>query len=636
MKRKTALLLIVTMLFSVIFSSNYAVVNAAEDEEKHEYTDQYNGDSLLAQYSTAEIAAMYPEFSSYLARELRELKTDISVREFDIRKEDIGAIYFSVVCENPDIFYVFSTRFETTANYGTGKIVSIRPEYFFNLEDIPAKIEQFNQKVDNILKGVTQSWSDIIKARYIHDMLAHYTEYDTKYEEISDSDYDLFRVQMRIYTAYGALVDNNAVCEGYALAYKYLLSRVGVKAYYIQSVKKRHAWNMVQTGGKFYHVDITHDDPTCDNLGRVNHDNFFKSDRWVLNDGDNEHTDWITNLKADDTTFDNAWWNSVNTMIYRSGDYDYYINQVYTSSVYAALTRREISTGAEEVIAELKTRWKVKDIPNAFWERAFSYVTSDGKYFYYNDTTSVYRTLIGGTGIEKVYTKPSSNSNDIYGVAFKSDGQLYATIKENPNVKDVVYKLNITAEEPDTNPTNPTEPQGSTAETTEPVSENFTQPTTAPEPTTSSATEPASEAVTVIKRSITLYLKHSSKLTITPKVSYTFSSSKKSVATVTISGVITAKKAGKAVITAKGASVIFKITVTVKNPRLNVTKKTIKKKNSFTLKVIGGSGKITYKVGNSKIVKINTKGKVTGKKKGKTTITVTVCGLKLKCKVTVE
>ena len=609
MIRKTALLLIITMLLSVVFSAPYSVVSAAEGDQEN--TDHYDKDSLLAQYSTAEIAAMYPDFGVYLAEKLRAFETDISVRDFDISKEDIGAIFYSVLCENPDIFYVFSTRFESTANYNTGKIVSIRPEYYFNTEDIPQKIEEFNQKANNILSGVNPSWNDVIKARYIHDMLAHYTEYDTKYEQINDSDYELFRQQMRIYTSFGALVDNNAVCEGYAMAYKYLLSKVGVKSYYVQNTKKRHAWNMVQIDGKFYHVDITHDDPTCDNLGRVNHDSFLKSDSWYLNHGDDDHTYWITNLKADDTSFDNAWWNNINTMIYRCDGYDYYVNQVYTSSVYAAVTRRNISTGAEEVMATVKTRWKVKDIPNAFWERAFSYITSDGKYFYYNDTSSVYRMSIGSSASQKVYTKPSSETNDIYGVAFKSDGQLYATIKESPNVEDVIYKLNVTAE-PVTEPTKPTEPQGSTAETTEPVSENYTKPTTVTQPVTSPVTEPTTPAPVIIKKKLSLYIKRSSKLTLTPKGKYKFSSSKKSVATVSSKGVITAKKAGKAVITAKGSSVIFKITVTVKNPKLNVTKKTIKKKKSFTLKVIGGSGRITYKAGNSKIVKINTKGKVTG------------------------
>lgn len=658
--KKIAVILIVTMLFSVVFGSNTVSASSADGQEN---TDQYSAGSLLEQYSTAEIVAMYPEFSEHLASELRVYSTDISVRDYDLYKDSIGAIYFSVLCENPDIFYVISTRFQTTATYETGKVVSIRPEYYFNIEDIPARIDDFNRSADNILSGVDSSWSDVIKARYIHDMLAHYTEYDTKYERIDDSDYELFRVQMRIYSSYGALVDNNAVCEGYSLAYKYLLSKVGVKCYYIQSQKNHHSWNMVEMNGKVYHVDITHDDPTYDNLGRVYHSNFFKSDAWIKNDGNSEHSDWTTNLKADDTTYDNAWWNDVSTMIYRYNGYEYYINQSYTSSIYAALIRRNTSTGAEETLSILKTRWKVKDIPNAFWERAFCYLTSDGQYLYYNDTSSVYRMGINSTTQENVYTKPSNISNDIYGLAFRPNGQLYATIKASPNDKDILYKLNIQAQTP-TNPTESTEPTGSTETTetqqdttgatetqdntgatepqestgtaTEPTSETVTQPT-ATEPITAAPTQPTTAApLPVVKKSMTVYIKRTIKLSLKPAGTYKYSTNDSKKATVSSKGVITTKKAGKAIITAKGKSVIFKITLTIKNPRLNVTKKTIKKKKSFTLKVIGGSGKITYIVANKKIITINKKGKVTGKKKGTTTITVKVCGRTLKCKVTVK
>lgn len=636
MKKRIAFVLIVSMLFSIVFGANTAIVNAAD---KHKTTDQYSVDTLLARYSTAEIVSMYPELSAFLAEKLRNCETDISVRDYNISKDDIGAVYFSVVCENPDIFYVFSTRFETTAVYETGQVISIRPEYYFDGEEIPAKIEEFNNKTEQILSGVDRSWSDVIKARYIHDMLAHYAEYDTKYETISDENYPLFRVQMRIYSAYGAIVDNNAVCEGFALAYKYLLSKVGVRCYYIQSVKNRHAWNIVQTEGKFYHVDITHDDLTYDNLGRVNHNNFFKSDNWFANDGDSEHTDWITNLKADDTSFDNAWWNSVTTVIYRNNSYDYYINQTYTSSIYAAVSRRNIYTGEVEVLSVLKTRWWNFDVANAYYGRAFSYITSDGTYFYYNDNENVYRMSVNGGTAVKVYSKSSGLEGCIYGVAFKLDGQLYATIKKSPNEKDIIIKLNIQVQPP-TEPTETqqgstatTEPQESTSPVTEPPSENFTQPT---EPITAAPTEPETVEPAVVKKSLKTYIKRKITLTLKPAGSYKFSSSNKSVAAVSSKGVITAKKKGKAIITAKSSSVIFKITLTVKNPKLNYTKKTIRKNKSFKLKVTGGSGKIVYTTSNKKIATIKGKGKIIGKKKGKTTITVKVCGLRLKCKVTVK
>lgn len=634
--KKLAVLFVVSMMFGIIFCCAPAA-SAAEPE--HEFTDQYDSDTMLADYSTAEIVAMYPEFSSYLAAELRSLHTDIDVRDYDFNNKDIGAIYFSVVCENPDIFYVFPISLETTSSFSTGKIVSIRPEFYFNIEDIPAKIKEFNAKVELMLSGIDMSWNDVTKARYLHDMLAQYTEYDTKYETISSSDYELYRVQMRIYTAFGAIVDNNAVCEGYAMAYRYLLSKAGVKSYYVQSVKKRHAWNLVEIGGKVYHVDITHDDPTYDNLGRVNHNNFLKSDNYINNDGDPEHVDWVTNLKASDTAYDNAWWNDVNTIIFRYNGYDYYVNQVYTSSIYAALTRRDISTGETEILKTLKTRWFVENEKDAFWERAFSYITSDGEYLYFNDTDSVYRMPVGSKIAEKIYTKPDSSTGDIYGIAFKTDGYLYTTIKNDPNAQDIIYKLGVQVQTPSVSDSSQDSSTGATEPSlggaTEPSSADITKPTET-EPITALTTKETTPKPVTVKKSISTYIKRSVSLTLTPKANYKFTSSKKTVAKVSSKGVIKALKAGKTTITAKSATVVFKITVTVKNPKLNYTKKSIKNKKSFKLKVTGGSGKITFKTSNKKIATINSSGKVTAKKKGKATITVKVCGLTLKCKVTVK
>ncbi len=644
MRQKIALLIVISMLFGIVFGANVTTANAAGD---HEYTDQYDSDTMLGQYSTAEIVAMYPEFSEYLARELRALNTDIDVADYGFNKQNIGAIFFSIVCENPDIFYVFPISFETTANVASGNIISIRPEFYFDANEIPAKINTFNQKANKILAGIDSGWSDVVKARYLHDTLAQYTEYDTKYETISTSDYELYRQQMRIYTSYGAIVDNNAVCEGYAMAYKYLLSRVGIESAYVQSIKKRHAWNMVNINGNYYHVDITHDDPTYDTLGRVYHDSFLKSDNYFNNDNNAEHDSWVTSIRASDTTYDNAWWHSVCTVIYRYGGYDYYIDQRYTNSIYAALTRRNTSTGETEVLKTVKTRWYVKGQANAFWDSAFSYIAADGTYLYYNDTSNVYRVAISGGSAEKVYTKPSSITGDIYGLTFKSNGILYITTKESPNDEGTVHKLSITAAEPtvpsnpsgETDPSNPTDPSGSTdpsSDNTDPTSTNPTN-TTDTEPITAAPTK-ATEAPkpTTVKRSISIYLKQTVTLTLTPKGAYKYSTSNKKVATVTSKGVIKGVKAGKVIITAKSSKVIFKLTVTVKKPKLNYTKKTIKRKKSFKLKVIGGSGKITLKNSNAKVITVKSSGKIVAKKKGKATVTVKVCGLTLKCKVTVK
>ena len=117
----------------------------------------------------------------------------------------------------------------------------------------------------------------------------------------------------------------------------------------------------------------------------------------------------------------------------------------------------------------------------------------------------------------------------------------------------------------------------------------------------------------------------------------TFTSSNKNVATVNSSGTIVAKKAGTATITLKNSGVTAKVKVTVKNPYLNVTKKTLRVKKTLTLKVNGAVGKVTFKSSNKKIADVNvTTGKITAKKAGKAVITASFNKRTVKCKITVK
>mgnify|MGYP004517933943 CR=1 FL=1 len=74
--------------------------------------------------------------------------------------------------------------------------------------------------------------------------------------------------------------------------------------------------------------------------------------------------------------------------------------------------------------------------------------------------------------------------------------------------------------------------------------------------------------------------------------------------------------------------------------KLSATKKTLKVKKSYTLKVSGlayGDSVKSFKSSKKKVAAVNKKGKITAKKKGSATITVTLkSGKTAKCKITVK
>ncbi len=125
----------------------------------------------------------------------------------------------------------------------------------------------------------------------------------------------------------------------------------------------------------------------------------------------------------------------------------------------------------------------------------------------------------------------------------------------------------------------------------------------------------------------------------------TFKSSNSAIASVASSGVITAKKSGTAYITVVSGSKSKKCKVVVKKApssiKLNARSKTIRRKKTFQLKTTltkgSVSNKITYKSSNSKVASVSSSGKITAKKNGKATITVTTFnGKKASIKITVK
>ena len=154
-------------------------------------------------------------------------------------------------------------------------------------------------------------------------------------------------------------------------------------------------------------------------------------------------------------------------------------------------------------------------------------------------------------------------------------------------------------------------------------------------PTQTQPQETAATGVSLSKGKVTLGVKETFQLTaaVNPagaSQKVTFSSSKKSVATVSQAGKITAKKTGKAVITAttangKQASCTVVVKKAPKRVTLNAKTKSLKKGKTFKIKVrLAGaaSNQITYRSNKPKVASVSKTGKVTAKKKGRATITV--------------
>lgn len=95
--------------------------------------------------------------------------------------------------------------------------------------------------------------SDYGKVCAVYDYICEHTAYD--YENLEDEEYKLK------YTAYAALIDEKAVCQGYALLFYRMMLELGVDSRLIAGTGNggAHGWNIVEIGGNYYNVDATWD-----------------------------------------------------------------------------------------------------------------------------------------------------------------------------------------------------------------------------------------------------------------------------------------------------------------------------------------------------------------------------------------
>lgn len=204
------------------------------------------------------------------------------------------------------------------------------------------------------------------------------------------------------------------------------------------------------------------------------------------------------------------------------------------------------------------------------------------------------------------------------------------------NSKDLLYSFKITYADSEYDETVPN------TESTESTTSSYELPTDNPTTPATEATEPEKPIENKpIVLNTDIALKAGETKTLPASIISSFKSSNSKVASVK-NGTITALKKGTAEIkeTFGRLTFIYKVKVT-SSPKLNKTSISVKKGKTKTIKIIGKAKAVNNKYKNSKFAKIVSKKsaekiKIKGLKKGKTTLKITVNGLKLKLKVKVK
>lgn len=168
---------------------------------------------------------------------------------------------------------------------------------FFKKNYRDDEIKLINDEVDRVYNAVVKP-NDSIRNKILS--LHNYIVVNTKYDSGKISDMSVYSSDK----ALGPLFDGYGICSGYTDAMQLFLEKLGVNNYRVSS--DNHIWNAVEVDGKWYHLDLTWDDPVTvgvPELDLLEHSFFLISTKELLNFNTGEHIfdqDIYKELKVED------------------------------------------------------------------------------------------------------------------------------------------------------------------------------------------------------------------------------------------------------------------------------------------------------------------------------------------------
>ena len=267
----------------------YNELNTAQMDELNETIRNYAGKETSLLINDADTFYFYEQLPP-LQKEIYDLLYLVAedpVSEGNIQlmrtTEDPGTdefqlafcqAYYSLVYDHPELFWIYPAAGEATLTYAWyPRMLNGRYMVYFSMKEpfdaFEEQMTAFNQAASSFLADIDRTASQYEIIKQIHDKLMDLVVYDVPCCERHGPDL--------AHTAYGVLVENTegtpnyAVCDGYSLAFEYILQQCNIPATVVMGYGGSsplelggHAWSIVQLDGEWYEVDSTWDDNNID------------------------------------------------------------------------------------------------------------------------------------------------------------------------------------------------------------------------------------------------------------------------------------------------------------------------------------------------------------------------------------
>jgi len=392
------------------------------------------------------------DFYSYLADCISDYENNIDISEYMIENnwtiDDLKINLKNLYLLEPEFFYV--GREVKILFSADRKKFYIDFKYLYSEKEIKKMNKEMKKAALKAIEDIEDDMNDDEKALIVHDYLILNTDYD-----YSDT----------MYSAYDCLVNKSSVCQGYSLAFMYIMrDLLGVDCTVVFTDTQNHAWNYIKIDDDWYHVDLTADDPTSvsfegekfDSKGQVLHKNFLLSDEACYKSSE-LHRDWNTLglPKAESKKYDNYFWKNTTTAVCKIDGLWYYtvvdnnspgMNYIKggEEDIYTKICTYSFGTKKRKVILRMNSSWNLYRnaetgkilTKNSWYKTSFmKLVKLDGK-LYFNTSKAVYRLDTNTKKAKKVYTLKRENMS-IYSILLSDNSTIRVVYK-----KDLSYNNN--------------------------------------------------------------------------------------------------------------------------------------------------------------------------------------------------
>ncbi len=267
--------------------------------------------------------------------------------------EEYNAMFLALSYDHPDILCLSNE----SKMRKKGNRAYFLPQYAHTKDVCETRRGLLEKAVEEACQGLRPNMTAYEIELYFHDYICDNTVYDN--------------VEPIGYTAYDALVEGEAVCEGYSRAMQLLLMHKGVESYLVtgksvdaqksgEDFSEGHMWNVVNIEGNNYYLDVTWDDLDEKDTDEFQHNYFNLTETELLKD----HKD-----------LEPAQNNCVST------EYNYFVKEKCVFDAYNQATKQRLTELMRESLRNKSYGFEVKFQNNSAYQKAMHALLDNGEFF---------------------------------------------------------------------------------------------------------------------------------------------------------------------------------------------------------------------------------------------------------------